>query len=194
MSKVEEFEQRIAEFFGAPFAVAVDCATHGIELVLRYKKVKYIRVPRHTYPSVAMLSEKLRIDRLWTENQWSDMYELYPYIWDAAVLWAPQSYISGTYMIISFQWQKHLNLSRGGAILCDKYLDGEELKKLRCDGRIPNIPWREQDIESLGYHYYMSEETAVLGLQKLPEAIEKEPKRWSFNDYPDISRFKVFNT
>ena len=31
-SVVSEFEKRIAQFFGAPFAVAVDSCTHGIEL------------------------------------------------------------------------------------------------------------------------------------------------------------------
>jgi hypothetical protein len=29
-----------------------------------------------------------------------------------------------------------------------------------------NIPWRDQDIESYGYHYYMTPETAQLGLDK----------------------------
>ena len=32
---VKKFEDKIAEFFGAPFGVAVDCCTHGIELCLR---------------------------------------------------------------------------------------------------------------------------------------------------------------
>ena len=33
---VEQFERTIADFYGAPYAVAVDCCTHGIELCLRY--------------------------------------------------------------------------------------------------------------------------------------------------------------
>ena len=37
---VKKFENEIAAFFGAPFAVAVDCCTHGIELCLRYKSIK----------------------------------------------------------------------------------------------------------------------------------------------------------
>ena len=37
---VTNFEKKIAEFCGSPFAVAVDSCTHGIELCLRYNNVK----------------------------------------------------------------------------------------------------------------------------------------------------------
>ena len=36
---IADFEKEIAKFFGAPYAVAVDCCTHGIELCLRMKNV-----------------------------------------------------------------------------------------------------------------------------------------------------------
>ena len=42
---VKKFERSIASFFGAPYAVAVDSCTHGIELSLRYMKVNKIKVP-----------------------------------------------------------------------------------------------------------------------------------------------------
>ena len=51
---VEQFEQRIAEFYGAPYAVAVDCCTHAVELCLRYKKIQKTSVPKHTYLSIPM--------------------------------------------------------------------------------------------------------------------------------------------
>ena len=38
---------------------------------------------------------------------------------DAAVLWEKNSYVKGTMMCISFQFQKHLSLGRGGMILLD---------------------------------------------------------------------------
>ena len=60
------------------------------------------------------------------------------------------------------------------------------------DGRIPNIPWREQDITTVGYHYYMTPETAELGLKKLPAAILTAPKKWKTTDWPDLSRMEVF--
>ncbi len=59
---VTEFENKIAEFFGAPYAVAVDSCTHGIELCLRYNHDKYISCPKHTYISVPFLASKLNIE------------------------------------------------------------------------------------------------------------------------------------
>ena len=37
---IADFEKEVAKFFDAPYAVAVDCCTHGLELCLRYKKAK----------------------------------------------------------------------------------------------------------------------------------------------------------
>ena len=44
-NKIKEFESKIAEFYGAPYAVAVDCCTHGVELCLRYENFSYISDP-----------------------------------------------------------------------------------------------------------------------------------------------------
>jgi len=60
------------------------------------------------------------------------------------------------------------------------------------DGRLPDAPWAEQNIDILGYHYYMTPETAQLGLDKLNAAMETRPKIWTDSDYPDLSKMKVF--
>jgi len=52
--KVTEFENTIADYFGSPYAVAVDCCTHGIELCLRLQDIKETLCPKHTYVSVPM--------------------------------------------------------------------------------------------------------------------------------------------
>ena len=62
LNTVTEFEDKIAEFFNAPYAVAVDSCTHGIELCLRYTKETKISVPKRTYLSVPFLAEKLNIE------------------------------------------------------------------------------------------------------------------------------------
>ena len=111
---------------------------------------------------------------------------------DAAVLWKEKSYIPGTFMCLSFQFQKHLSLGRGGMILLDSKEAAKDLKKLSYDGREPNIPWRNQNIKSIGYHYYMTPETALEGLKKLPEAIIRKPKIWKFTDWPDLRNMEVF--
>jgi dTDP-4-amino-4,6-dideoxygalactose transaminase len=189
---VTEFESKIAEFFGAPYAVAVDSCTHGIELCLRYTKAKKITCPKHTYLSVPMLADKLNIELFWTNEDWQDFYKVTEEIYDAAVYWSKNGYIFNKFMCISFQFKKHLNLGRGGIILCTTKGEAITLKKMAYDGRIPNVPWREQDVEMIGYHYYMEPEKAALGLDKLDDAIKREPRVWKISDWPDISKFKVF--
>jgi dTDP-4-amino-4,6-dideoxygalactose transaminase len=192
---VTEFEEKIAEFFGSPYAVAVDSCTHGIELCLRYTNEKKINVPKRTYLSVPFLAEKLGIEREWRDENWEDYYTVnygLKKIIDAAVLWKKNAYVPNTYMCISFQYQKHLSLGRGGIILLDNEEDYINLKKMSYDGRIPNIPWRDQDIDYVGYHYYMTPETAQMGLDKLENAINTSPRKWVVTDWPDLTQMKIF--
>ena len=112
---------------------------------------------------------------------------------DAAVLWRKDSYVPNTFMSVSFQFQKHLSLGRGGMILTDNEKAAETLKKMSYDGRHPDVPWREQDIQTTGYHYYMTPETAKLGLAKLETAINEEPRKWVISDWPDLRQMSVFS-
>tara|TARA_R110000765_G_scaffold374600_2_gene465159 strand:- start:225 stop:821 length:597 start_codon:yes stop_codon:yes gene_type:complete len=192
---ITKFEVEVAKFFGSPYAVAVDCCTHGIELCLRLTNTEKINVPKRTYISVPFLSNKLGIELEWRDEKWEDYYTLNyddKRIIDAAVLWERGSYVPNTLMSLSFQFQKHLSLGRGGMILCDNESDAKMLKKMSYDGRLPNIPWREQDIETMGYHYYMTPETAQKGLDKLKDAIETEPRQWVVTDWPDLTQMKIF--
>ena len=192
---VSEFEKQISEFFNSPYAVAVDSCTHGIELSLRYTKETKINVPKRTYLSVPFLAEKMGLEREWRDEEWEDYYTLNygnKKIIDAAVLWRKNSYIPNTFMCVSFQYQKHLSLGRGGVILLDNIEDYVILKKMSYDGRMPNTPWRSQNIDTVGYHYYMTPETASLGLKKLPEAISTTPRKWNVFDWPNLTNMKIF--
>jgi len=189
---VQEFEKEIAKFFGSPFAIAVDSCTHGIELALRYTDAKKISVPKRTYISIPFLANKLNIELEWKDEEWLDYYYLTNNIIDAAVLWKENSYIPNTMMGVSFQYQKHLSLGRGGVLLLDNEIDAIEIKKMSYDGRLPVIPWREQNISTIGYHYYMTPETAKNGLEKLPDAIKTKPRQWVVSDWPDLTEMKVF--
>ena len=66
------------------------------------------------------------------------------------------------------------------------------LKKMSYDGRLPNIPWRDQDIDTVGFHYYMTPETAQLGLDKLQTAIDTPPRQWVVTDWPDLTEMQIF--
>lgn len=191
-SIVSEFEQKIADFFGAPYAVATDSCTHAIELCLRLIKPNLVSIPRHTYVSVPMTAVKVNQPFKWKNDNWENFYFMSDTIVDAAVLWQKDSYIKNTYMCISFQKQKHLSLGRGGMILLDNAESKTLLEKMAYDGRSRNFKWADQDIDTLGYHYYMTPETAADGLLKLPQAIDRIPSIWSWQNYPDVSLMKVF--
>ena len=191
--KVKEFEEKIADWFGSEYAVAVDSCTHGIELCLRMSGVSVIEVPKRTYLSVPMLANKLKIDLVWKDEDWEEYYEIGDTgIYDAAVLWRKNSYIPKTKMCLSFQFQKHLSLGRGGMILCDNEITYKELKRMSYDGRLPDIPWRDQNVNMFGYHYYMTPETAQNGLNKLEEAKRTKPIKWVVEDWPDLTQMEIF--
>ena len=131
MNIVAEFENEIKQFYGAKFAVAVDCCTHAIELCLRLIKPKAVTSPKQTYLSVPMTFNKLDIPFKWIDYKWSDFYFITnTNIIDAAVYWKQGGYISNTLMCLSFQFRKHLSLGRGGMILLDNYDDRENLIKM----------------------------------------------------------------
>tara|TARA_R110001583_G_scaffold73623_8_gene204824 strand:+ start:6408 stop:7019 length:612 start_codon:yes stop_codon:yes gene_type:complete len=192
-STVKKFEDEIAQFFGSPYAVAVDCCTHAVELCLRYEKPTHVSFPTRTYISIPFLGEKLGLYWYWNPAKWKDYYYIgASRIVDAAVLWKKNGYIPETLMCISFQYQKHLSLGRGGMILTDDKEAAEALKKMSYDGRHPDAPWREQDISSMGYHYYMTPETAQDGLDKLEDAKKRKPMEWAWKDWPDLRKMEVF--
>lgn len=192
-NSVQIFEEKIADFYGSPYAVAVDCCTHGIELCLRHTNTLHYSVPKRTYISIPMLANKLQITFSWQDLNWQYYYFLgNTNIIDAAVNWKANSYIKNTFMCLSFQFQKHLSLGRGGMILTDSQESYETLKKMSYDGRLPNTPWREQNINTMGYHYYMTPETANMGIEKLPEAIKRKPRKWQVLDWPDLTQMEIF--
>lgn len=194
MKQVQQFEEKIAEFYGSKYAVATDCCTHAIELCLRYTTPKWLTVPAHTYLSVPMTLNKLGYKYSMTNEMWEDYYYIgNTQIIDGAVYWKKKGYENHTFLCLSFQHKKHLSLGRGGMILTNDEQAAKDLKKMSYDGRLPDVLWAEQNVDMLGYHYYMTPETAQLGLDKLQTAIDTEPRRWSYKDYPDLRNMKVFS-
>ena len=191
---VTKLEDKVASFFGAPYAVATDSCTHAVELCLRYEQPYEVTFPTHTYPSIPFLGEKLGLRWSWREEEWVDYYQIgNTNVYDAAVLWKMGGYIPSTHMCLSFQFQKHLKIGRGGMILTDNKEAFEMLSEMVYDGRNSrDIPWREQNIKTIGYHYYMTPEAAQTGLDRFPEAIKTEPKIWTDRDYPDLRTMDVF--
>ena len=38
----------------------------------------------------------------------------------------------------------------------------------------------------------MTFETAEMGVNKFQEAVYREPKQWTWKDYPNLSEYKIF--
>ena len=194
-SAVKQFESDLAQYWGSNYAVATDCCTHAVELCLRYAQPDYISVPKHTYVSIPQLAHKLSIECHWMDTQWCDYYDIgNTNIIDSAVYWKRGGYIPNTLQCLSFQFKKPLNLGRGGAILCSTKDQYNTLKAMAYDGRDQNssVYWGEQDIAHMGYHYYMTPETAIEGIRRLTKSHERVTKQWSWQDYPDCSQFACF--
>jgi len=190
---ITQFEDKVAEFYGAKYGIAIDSCTHGIELCLRHQQIEKLITPSRTYLSVPFLANKLNIPLEWSDEEWEDYYYLGgTNIIDGAVHWKENGYKDGTFLCLSFQFQKHLSLGRGGMILTNDEHSASILKKMSYDGRTPDKPWRTQNIDTIGYHYYMTPETAQLGLDKLEEAKRSEPRKWKIEDWPDLRKMEIF--
>lgn len=192
-NSVYKFENLVSKFFNAPYGIATDCCTHAIELCLRYKNIKKISIPTNTYISIPMLAIKLGIKWSWSKDKWKNFYFFKgTNIIDAAVLWKKNSYIKNTFMCLSFQYQKHINIGKGGMILTDNFDAYNSLIKMSYDGRARDIPWREQNISKMGFHYYMTPESAITGLKVFKKKSKILPRVWTYKDYPDLKKFKCF--
>jgi len=192
---VDKFETTLAEYFGAPYAVATDCCSHGIELCLRLlpRTTSPVKIPQRTYMSVPMTLEILEIPYKLMDQSWKGYYNLDPYpIIDAATLFQENCYISGSYMVVSFQYQKHLPIGRGGMIFLDNKNHYEKLQRMVRDGRDRTISHREDNVKELGFHYHMIPEDAARGL-KLFMSLKDQPNHaWCDQDYTDLKQKDFF--
>ena len=113
--KIFHFEQELAKFTGAPYAIMTDCCTHAIELCLRYNKIKECTFTPYTYISVPMTMHKLGIkysyfpDSLPHRQQWTGEYKFEgTRIWDSARRLEENMYRSGMMQCLSFGHDKPL--------------------------------------------------------------------------------------
>ncbi len=196
--KINEFETKLAEFTGAPYAIMTDCCTHAIEMCLRYDKITYCSFTPYTYLSIPMTMHKLGIgysyypDHLPERQKWIGEYKFeFTRIWDSARRLEKNMYRPGQLQCLSFGHTKPLHIGHGGAILLDDKTAYDEIIRMRYDGRDLNIsPWVEQREFRVGYHYKPSIEDAIQGIALLVGLEEycPEPK---FVQYPDLRTITI---
>jgi len=191
-----EFEREVASFFGAPYAVAVDCCTHALELCLRLRKYENAVVPKFSYISVPFMMMKINQNFNFINEKWENYYHITEDIIDSAAYWKEGGYISSAKMCLSFHYKKHLNLGRGGMILLDNLEEKERLIKMRYDGRsiYQNISYKNDNISSFGFHYYMTPEEAIKGLEIFKMKKHVPPAFVSYLDYSDLTNFSIFKS
>jgi hypothetical protein len=78
-------------------------------------------------------------------------------------------------------------------ILTDDKDAYSSLLKMSYDGRVRNRVWRSQDIDTIGYHYYLTPENAQRGIDIFKKKFNIQPKLWNYLDYPNLSKMKIFN-
>lgn len=193
--KILKFEQELAEFTGAPYAIMTDCCTHAIELCFRYLEIKECMFTPYTYLSIPMLMHKLNIkyDYLDHDQSWVGEYKFIgtKRIWDSARRLEKNMYRKGSMQCLSFGQGKPLQIGRGGAILLDDKAAYETMLAQRYDGRDLTIsPWQEQKVFRVGYHYKPTIEEAMLGLAMLQGIKESNPKPVHVQ-YPDLRKITI---
>ena len=193
--KILKFEQELAEFTGAPYAVMTDCCTHAIELCLRYDRVTECKFTPYTYLSIPMTMHKLGIKYEYLDHEWQRWVGEYPFlntrIWDSARRLEKNMYRAGTMQCLSFGHDKPLQIGRGGAIILDDKTTYDEIIRMRYDGRDLNItPWIAQREFRVGYHYKPTPEEAMRGLALL-EGLKEHCPLSRHVDYQDLRTITI---
>ena len=191
---VDIFEKKVADFCGSKFAVAVDCCSNAIFLILKYiNNPQKVKIPYFTYASVPMQILHAGYEFEFIEKEWSGIYKLDPLdVWDFAGRWTKGMY-EGGFAALSFQIKKRLPIGRGGMILCDDYESYTWFKKACYDGRDLEKNYMEDDIEMLGWHMYMTPEDAARGIILMDNISEINDDSHSHMSYKDLRLNKVFN-
>ena len=198
----EEFEQALAEYTGAPYAITVDNASNALFLAMKYENVegKTITIPNRTYPSVPCeiihAGAKVKFKKVRGKSI-KGAYQLKPFnIYDSALRFTADMYIPNSHMCISFTGPyKTFKLSKGGCILTDSYEAYLWFKRARYSGR-RECSYHDDNFDMLGWNFYMMPELAARGLLLMNQFYDFDGKKKHQDDiqmnYPDLSKFKIY--
>lgn len=193
---VQMFEEEIATYTNAPYAISVDSCTNALFLCCKYLQVKEVTIPSKTYLSVPQsiihAGGEVIFDKREETNNWIGTYQLKPYpIWDAAKRFTSNMYIPGSFMCLSFHMKKHLKLGKGGMILTDDEKAYNWFKRARYEGRGEKL-YHEDDIDMLGWNMYMIPQLASVGLAAMQNMPLNNDDLGENNGYRDLTEFTVF--
>ena len=203
----EEFEEKLADYTGARFAVTLDNMSNGLFLSLYYEHVVMnrtadtITIPNRTYPSVPceIIHAGLKVDFWKVKGKTiKGAYQMEgSNVWDSALTFTADMYKPNTHMCVSFTGPyKHFKLSKGGAILTDDYDAYNWFKRARYSGRRA-VSYHEDNLDMLGWNFYMMPELAARGLLLMGQFYEVGTGKKKVNEdlelsYPDLSKFEIY--
>ena len=189
---VKQFEDEVANYTGAKYAVSVDNCTNALFLCLKYVEAKEVIIPKRTYLSVPMSIINAGAEPVFEDRDWLGIYQLKPFeIYDAAKRFTSGMYIPETFMCLSFHIKKHLKIGKGGMILTDNSEAVEWFKKARYEGRSEKMD-HEDDIDSIGWNMYMTPQQASHGLSLMQNMPEFNKDLGENNGYRDLTEFTIF--
>ena len=189
---VEMFEETVADYTGAPYAVSVDSCTNALLLCCTYLKVEEVSIPARTYLSVPQSILHAGGTLKFDDRQWEGVYQLKPYpIYDAAKRFTSGMYIPGSFMTLSFHIKKHLKIGKGGMILTDNKEAVDWFKKARYEGRSP-VKYHDDNIWLNGWNMYMTPQEAAHGLALMQNFPEDNPDIPEDPPYRDLREFDLF--
>lgn len=204
---VKMFEEEVARYAGAKYAVSVDSCTNALFLCLQYHKIHNVfpkgqytaedlevKLPSKTYLSVPQSIIHAGLTPVFDTkmNDWQGIYELGDTkIYDAAKRFTSDMYIDGSMMCLSFHIKKHLKIGKGGMILTDNEDAVNWFKKARYEGRSEKL-YHEDDIDMLGWNMYMTPQEAAHGLALMQNYPIHVPDLGENNGYRDLTEFTVF--
>jgi dTDP-4-amino-4,6-dideoxygalactose transaminase len=202
-----EFEEKLAQYTGAKYAVTLDNMSNGLFLALYYEhyvnksiKTDSITIPNRTYPSVPceIIHAGLKVKwEMQPGNTITGAYQLKgSNVWDSALSFTGDMYKPGTHMCVSFTGPyKHFKLSKGGAILTDSHEAYLWFKRARYSGR-RECSYHDDNLDMLGWNFYMMPELAARGLLLMGQFYNLDGSKKTNPDltlpYPDLSKFKVY--
>ncbi len=183
------FEEEMARYTGAPFAVAVDSCTNALFLSCTWHKVETVTIPSRTYLSVPQSIIHAGGEVQLEELTWRGMYQLKPYpIYDSALRLTSNMYLPGTMICLSFHYKKHLPIGKGGMILTDDAEAADWLRKARYEGRSA-MPYAQDPVPFPGWNMYMTPAEAATGLSLMQNLLIINDDLVEEPDYRDLNEF-----
>ena len=192
---VKWFEEEVAHYTGAPYAIATNSCTNAIFLSCKHLGVSghTVTIPKRTYLSVPQSVRQAGADVQFEDLDWKGIYQLKPFpIYDAAKRLTSGMYIPGSLMCLSFHFKKHLKIGKGGMVLTDNVGAVEHIKRMRYEGRAENISYHQDIIDEEGWNMYMTPEQAARGLVLLSDHPRHTEDQIEEPPYRDLREFDLF--